>query len=97
MVNSIHYEQNTTKKLTTKSIIKLSMTMETLTIQKQIQSEQLYLPEIKNLIGKTVEIIFIVKPSIEPKTSKFQNFFEAAGNILLDENELYNFRKMSMI
>ena len=56
--------------------------METLTIQKQILSEQLYLPEIKNLIGKTVEIIFVVKPTLEPKTSKLQNFFEAAGNIL---------------
>jgi len=71
--------------------------METLTVERQIQSEQLYLPEIKSLIGKTVEIIFIVKTGIEQKATKFQHFFEAAGNILLDEKDLYNLRKDSMI
>lgn len=71
--------------------------METLTIQHKIQSERLYLPEIKKLIGKNVEIIFIIKNKIIPQKKKLQNFFELAGEILLNENDLYNLRKNSMI
>ena len=71
--------------------------METLTIQRKIQSERLYLPEIKKFIGKNVEIIFIIKNKIAPKANRLQNFFELAGEITLNEADLYNLRKVSRI
>lgn len=36
--------------------------MQTLKIKKRIDSEILYLPEFRNLIGKNVEIIMAVEP-----------------------------------
>jgi hypothetical protein len=50
--------------------------METLHLHKLIESETLYLPELRPLIGKTVEII--VKPSAaeNPPTEWLPGFWE---------------------
>jgi len=39
---------------------------EALRIKKQIDSEMLYLPELKHLIGRNAEIIIAVEPDSQP-------------------------------
>ena len=68
--------------------------MNAIRIRKRIDSETLHLPELKEMIGKEVEIIVLEEaaapsdeapePSPAPKTTPYDKFFELAGKIDLD-------------
>ena len=53
-----------------------------------------YFPKNEN---RTDESLPITKDNEIDKKLKYKHFIEAAGNIILDENELYDFRKISTI
>jgi|SaaInl8_200m_RNA_FD_contig_31_287023_length_352_multi_3_in_0_out_0_2 hypothetical protein len=73
--------------------------MEALRVQKEITSETLYLHELKNFLGKKVEIILLELPSDEFSEEKadINNFISAAGMIDIDEGSVEQLRKESMI
>jgi hypothetical protein len=73
--------------------------MEALRVQKEIRSETLYLHELKNFLGKKVEIILLELPSDEfsEKKADINNFISAAGMIDIDEGSVEPLRKESMI
>jgi len=68
-----------------------------LKINRQINSETLEVPELKNYHGQMLEIIFIKKQVRKNKDAFLNSFFSGIGNIILDENEIDNLRNISMI
>jgi hypothetical protein len=63
--------------------------MNAIRIHKRVDSETLHLPELKSLIGKTVEIIVLEGPPVRAATEEdWQAFFASAGTDLVDP-ELY--------
>jgi len=62
--------------------------MQSLKIKKQIDSEILYLPEFRNLIGKNVEIIILEKSAINEKISeeKKRILKDAYDSVFSDES-----------
>lgn len=68
--------------------------MNAIRIRKRIDSETLHLPELKEMIGREVEIIVLdetpapaettTEPSTPPGTTPYDKFFALAGKINLD-------------
>jgi hypothetical protein len=61
--------------------------MNAIRIRKKLESESLYLPELRSLVGKTVEIIVLeeeVDPVVMPGTANFEAFPELAQRIRED-------------
>jgi hypothetical protein len=58
--------------------------MSAISIRKKIVSETLYLPELKPLIGKTVEILVTEQSPSEEPADRWQALQEIAGADLLD-------------
>ena len=56
--------------------------MEVAKVRIKVDSENVHIPELKNFIGKTVEMIIT---EIRPKNGKMKRFFEAAGKIEIEE------------
>jgi hypothetical protein len=63
--------------------------MSAIRVRKKIDSETVHLPELRPLIGKTVEIIVREDPSAPASTEgDWEAWFASAGEALLDP-ELY--------
>jgi len=64
-----------------------------------INSENIHVPELRQFIGKTVDIIIIDAPtsSNEKKDRKMERFFSAAGKIEIDENAIWQLREESKL
>jgi hypothetical protein len=58
--------------------------MSAISIRKKIDSETLYLPELRPLIGKTVEIIVTEQPLAEESAERWQALREIVGEDLID-------------
>jgi len=61
--------------------------MNAIRIHKKLDSESLYLPELKSLVGKTVEIIVleeVISPVVTPGTANFEAFPDLARRIRED-------------
>jgi hypothetical protein len=75
--------------------------MNAIRIHKQIDSETLHLPEIRPLIGKTVEIIVLEdSPVLAEKRasgSRYAAFFALAGTDVVDPNALRELRSASAL
>lgn len=80
--------------------------MQTLVITPDIQHRQfnVKLPDEFDLNKHIVQILFKNKEKkqeeneiVENEINNYQLFFDAAGDILLDENEVSKFRKMTKI
>jgi len=65
----------------------------------KIDSENIHVPELRNFIGKKVEIIIIEEPISfnEKEDRKMENFFSAAGKIEIDENAVRQLREESKL
>jgi hypothetical protein len=57
--------------------------MTTIHVRRRIESETLHLPELKPLIGKTVEILVVeeLSPLVKPGTGDWAALEEAARNL----------------
>jgi hypothetical protein len=67
-------------------------------IHKRIDSDTLYLPELKQMLGKTVEIIVLEEPAAEADSEKdWQPLFEAAGQDLVDPEAYKELRAASVM
>jgi hypothetical protein len=55
--------------------------MDTIRIQRTLDSETLHLPEIRPLLGKTVEIIVQEQPAIVPGTGDWAALEEASRDL----------------
>lgn len=72
--------------------------MNAIRIHKQIDSETLHLPELKPLIGKTVEIIVLEEIPSPPRLERdWRLFFDLAGQDLVDPEAYKQLRAASMI
>ena len=71
--------------------------METIKLHRKINSETLYIPELKRFFGKNVEIILLELPEKNPKKNKMEKFISAAGNIDIDEKAVSDLRKKSIL
>jgi hypothetical protein len=73
--------------------------MNAIRIRKKIESENLHLPELKSLIGKTVEII--VQEEKMTETGQIQNpyeaFFSLAGQDVVDPEAYKQLRSASQL
>lgn len=72
--------------------------MNAIRIHKRLDSETLHLPELREMIGREVEIIVIEeKPTITPGQGDFSLLEELAGKDVVDPDALEQLRKASMI
>jgi len=71
--------------------------MKAIHIRKRVDSETLHLPELKPLIGKTVEIIVREETPASPGTSPYEAFFALAGQNVVDPDAFKRLRAVSMI
>lgn len=67
-------------------------------LHQKLDSETLYLPELKPMIGKTVEIIIREKaePSSSPHSSSLHALSEIAGKDLIDPKAYQEIRAASI-
>lgn len=68
--------------------------MKTIRIRKEIESDTLHLPELQQMIGKTVEIIVREEPISSPPATEddWKDFFEKAGRDLIDPDVYRQYR-----
>ena len=74
--------------------------MNAIRIHKQIDSETLHLPELKSLIGKTVEILILEETAAPPRTcasSPYDALFELAGHDVVDPEAYKQLRAASTL
>jgi hypothetical protein len=71
--------------------------MSAIHIRKHLDSETLYLPELKPLIGKTVEITVVEEPTTPSKDDPYAAFFDLAGKDAVDPEAYKQLRDASMI
>ena len=55
--------------------------MTTIRIQRTLDSDTLHVPELRPLIGKTVEIIIQDQPAVDPGTGNWAALQEAADDL----------------
>jgi virulence-associated protein VagC len=67
--------------------------MKSIRVQRQIDSETLQLPELRQFIGKTVEITVSESNSIRPVERKWQALIDAAGKDLVDPDLCKRYRE----
>jgi hypothetical protein len=67
--------------------------MNAIRIRKTIESETLHLPELKPLIGQTVEIIVLQGPQPGPVHKDWQPLVDAAGQGLIDPEVSKQYRE----
>jgi len=65
----------------------------------KINSEDIHIPELRQFIGKMVEIVIIGEHTSpdEKKDGKMERFFSAAGKIEIDENAIWQLREESKL
>ena len=75
--------------------------MHAIRIHRCVDSETLYLPELKELMGKEVEIVVLEEPTSPPPQSTAKRDYSAlaeiAGQDLIDPQAYVNLRAASMI
>lgn len=75
--------------------------MKAIKVTKKIESETLIIPELKNFIGKKIEITMLEIPleqrACVNKNEKMGNFFKAAGKIDLAESSIAELREKSFL
>ena len=71
--------------------------MSAIRITRKIESETLYLPEIKDFIGKIVEITVSTEEPVQPGTDPYDAFFALAGKDVVDPEAYKRLREASMI
>ena len=55
-------------------------------LSMKVNSENIHVSELKEFIGKRVQMVIIEKPTINKKNDrKMERFFSAAGNVEIDE------------
>jgi hypothetical protein len=64
-------------------------------IFRRLDSETVYLPELRDMIGKNVEIIVLEEPDIRQSTGDLSLLQEMAGTIDLDFEAIENLREIS--
>jgi len=70
--------------------------MITIHLRKQIDSDTLHLPELKPLIGKTVEIIVREQTPTTPGANPYDGFFALAGQNVVDPDAYKQLRAASL-
>ena len=73
--------------------------MNAIRIVKKLDSETLYLPELRPLVGRTVEIIVVEEKSAasEAGANLYDAFFALAGKDIVDPDAYKTLRAASMI
>jgi len=71
--------------------------MTTIHIRKHLNSDTLHLPELKPLIGKTVEIIAREARATAPGTSPYDAFFALAGQDVVAADAYKQLRAASVL
>jgi hypothetical protein len=61
-----------------------------------VESDVLKIPELKNFIGKHMELI-LIEEEIEKDKGRLEDFFNLAGNIEFDEEKINELRNISKI
>jgi hypothetical protein len=67
--------------------------MQVIRVQRQIDSETLHLPELKPLLGKTVEITIREEYSAAISEKNWQPLIDAAGKDLIDPGLYKRYRE----
>jgi hypothetical protein len=67
--------------------------MQVIRVQRQIDSETLYLPELKPLVGKNVEIVIREQEPSSPREHDWQPLIDAAAEGLVDPDVYRQFRE----
>ncbi len=70
--------------------------MNAIRLKKHLDSDTLYLPEIKDLIGKDVIVIEEISSALT-KAERIKKFLESAGTIDVDEQAIKDLDDASMI
>ena len=72
--------------------------MEAIKIQRKISSDTLHIPELKQFLGKNVEIILLELPEKKKmKSTNMSKFIDAAGKIDIDEEAVAALREKSKL
>jgi hypothetical protein len=71
--------------------------MSAIHIRKHLDSDTLHLPELKPLIGKTVEITVVEESGAASKEDPYAAFFDLAGQDVVDPEAYKQLRAASMI
>jgi hypothetical protein len=62
-----------------------------------IESENINIPELKNFIGKSMEIILIEAEDEDETKDNISKFLDLAGKIDIDEKEIDSLRERSKL
>ena len=71
--------------------------MEAIKLQRKISSDTLHIPELKQFLGKNVEIILLELPEKKMKSTNMSKFIDAAGKIDIDEEAVAALREKSKL
>jgi hypothetical protein len=71
--------------------------MNAIHIRKHLDSDTLHLPELKPLIGKTVDIIVQEQTPAQSEKSPYDAFFALAGQDVVDPDAYKRLRTISTI
>lgn len=71
--------------------------MNSIHIRTRLDSDTPHLPELKPLIGKTVEIIVREETPLNPETNPYDEFLKLAGQDVVDPEAYKRLRSASSI
>jgi hypothetical protein len=74
--------------------------MQAIRIFVEVNSEDISIPELKQFMGKKVEMIILEASSDksnEKKDQKMKHFFDTAGKIKIDREEIVKLREASKL
>ncbi len=74
--------------------------MKAIRLQKKIDSSTLFLPELEEMVGKTVEIIVLEEPAgvlVDQEKNPYREFFALAGQDVVDPDAYKQLRAASLI
>jgi hypothetical protein len=74
--------------------------MQAIRLFVDVDSEDIHLPELKQFMGKRIEMIILEVTTVKPDEDKSKNmkkFFDVAGKIKIDKESINQLREASKI
>ncbi len=74
--------------------------MQAIRLFVDVYSEDIHLPELKQFMGKRIEMIILEVTAVKPdkdKSKDMRKFFDAAGKIKIDKESIKQLREISKL
>ena len=74
--------------------------MQAIKLFVDVDSEDIHIPELKQFMGKRIEMIILEVTTVKPdedKSKDMKKFFDAAGKIKIDKESINQLREISKL